>query len=207
MATTLDIRDDLLYPGDTIRFDYVIRGGNQTLLDMAIGEVKRKIYSDDRLDYQGSEIVGEVDKSGLSGSVEEIRVLRVYAKVRRYRREASPQVQEAGIGAIALVSIVALLAGAWAYSQYISFRGATIVLRTAQVQQDTTKMILESDLSSQQKTEVLTSQADAVQSAGVKRPIFGSSIPVLGGGLATAAVIIGVLLVVFGGARRPGGVD
>lgn len=107
MAETIQIDPELLYPGDTIRFDFVVKSGNQTLVDMATKKIKETIYSDDRLDYQGSEAVSDVDKTGLEGGVKEIQVLRIYATVRKYRRNAPPELQKAGIGPFAAVTLVA----------------------------------------------------------------------------------------------------
>ena len=69
MAETMTIDESLLYPRgyDPIRTSP--EGDNQTLLDLAIRKVKETIYADDRLDYQGSEIVTEVDKTGLEGGI------------------------------------------------------------------------------------------------------------------------------------------
>lgn len=140
MAETVTIDESLLYPGDTIRFDFVLKASNQTLLDAAIKKVKEQIYSDDRLDAQGSEIVTEVDKSGLEGSVQEIQVLRIYATVRKYRREqrAETQYAVAWVPILTLVGLVTAAVVAW--SGAIAYRSYTVQRIALSAESDTVKV-------------------------------------------------------------------
>lgn len=202
MATTLDIRDDLLYPGDTIRFDYVIRGGNQTLLNMAISDIKKTIYADDRLDYQGSEIVTEVDKSGLEGSVREVQVLRIYAKVRRYRREVPPEIQEAGIGAIGVGVLIGVIATAVvAYSAVVVARGHSVTRAVQAVTEQVEKIRTDEGLSDEAKQAAFEALGKGIPEP---KQNLGSGLTALGSGLVTTAMIIGVLWAVSLSSPRRG---
>jgi hypothetical protein len=108
MAETIQIDPELLYPGDTIRFDFLIRSASETRKAAALKSIKDTIYSDDRLDYQGSEETFPVDLE----TGESSHILSVYATVRKYKRNASPEMQKAGIGPFAIVAIVASVSAA-----------------------------------------------------------------------------------------------
>ena len=116
MADQVQIDPDLLFPGDIIRFDYLIRNANETLIDYAISDLKQTIADDGRLDYQGSEITNPVDlETGTSS-----RILSIYAEVRRYRRERPEESLQAGVSAKAIVALVA--AAVLARSAYLAYR-------------------------------------------------------------------------------------
>lgn len=205
MAKTVEINEELLYPGDTIRFDFVLRaGGNETLRSLAIKKVKEQIYADDRLDYQGSEIVTEVDKTGLAGGVTEIEVLHVYAKVRQYRRDAHPETQKAGIGAFSVGVLVGAISGAVvAYAVVISLRGQSVTRASQAVVTEVEKIRTDSTLSDDAKQAAFETLGEAIpeQTKGV-----ASGLAALGGGLVTTAMVIGVLWALSLGSR-PRGID
>lgn len=172
MAETVKIDESLLYPGDIIRFDYEIRTDNQVIRSLAVKNIKDAIWSDDRLDYQGSDVV-------TMGSVElarDVEILRIYAQVRRYRRGARQETQYAGVGAISIVAVVALVAGAGAVAVW----GLALRDRGHVVQ----RIASDPSLSEQTKQAAF----EAMGQGGI-----GSGISAFGGSLVTAVVIIGVL--------------
>lgn len=168
MAQTVEISEELLYPGDTIRFDFLVSGSNETLIGLASKKIKETIYADDRLDYQGSETNYPVDLETGQTS----RILSVYATVRRYRRDAHPELQKAGIGAVGVAALVGVVVGAVAaYSVMVSYKTYAI-----------TRVV-----SSSASDEVKQQAIDAIKSSG---SWFGSISPV---SLAGAAVLGWVL--------------
>lgn len=103
-----EVPKDMLVPGDIIRFDYQILTKDEAKQTEVIHAIKETIASDDRLDYQGSEQTFPVDyDTGESG-----HILSVYAQVRKYRRSAGSETQEAAIGYVALGAFIALAAAA-----------------------------------------------------------------------------------------------
>ncbi len=202
MAETMTIDESLLYPGDTIRFDFLLKGTNQTLLDLAIRKVKETIYADDRLDYQGSEIVTEVDKTGLEGGVREVQVLRIYATVRRYRRDAHPELQKAGIGAVSIGTLIAVISAAVAvYAAAVTIRGHGVTRTSQAIVAEVESIRTDPNLSDEAKQAAL----ETLGKATPQQPkSIGSGLAALGGGLATTAMIIGVLWAVSLSSRRRG---
>jgi ribosomal protein S28E/S33 len=203
MAQTVEIDDKLLYPGDTIRFDFVLTGGNETLRSLAIKKVKDEIYADDRLDYQGSEIVTEVDKTGLAGGVREIEVLHVYAKVRTYRRDAHPEIQKAGIGPFAVVTIISLMttavivaSGAVVYRSYSVQRATTIKVEEIE------KIRTDPNMTAAQKEAALQSLGETQTSTG-----FGTGVAAAGASVGTALIIVAVLWALSLSIGRRGGLE
>jgi hypothetical protein len=191
MAQTVNIPDDMLAAGDLVAVEFEIRpGANATGLDLAIHQVKQDLAQDPRFDYQGSDIVTRVDKSGLTGSVREVEYLIVYVQVRRSLRGARPQTQEAAIGVIALASLAAIcVAAVVAWGAYLNYRTATIVQRTIET------ITQDPNLSPEQKTQIIKSVVPAP-------PSIGSGVAAAGASLGTALVIIGVLWALSLSSRR-----
>jgi hypothetical protein len=203
MAETVEINEELLYPGDTIRFDFLLTSSNETLRSLAIQKVKEQIYADDRLDYQGSEIVTEVDKTGLAGGVREIEVLHVYAKVRTYRRDAHPEIQKAGIGAFSVLTLVALVTTA------VMLASCAVVYRSYSIQRTTTvkveeieKIRTDPDMTADQKEAALQSLGESKTATG-----FGAGIAAAGASVGTALIIVAVLWALSLSSGRRGGLD
>lgn len=118
------LTDDMLVPGDTIRFDFLELAANQTIREIAVAKIKDTISSDDRLDYQGSEWTEPVDLE----TGQAYRMLSVYAKVRTYRRGMRPETQEASIGGIAVAVLVGAVVGAaTAWAMNFSYKDYAIV--------------------------------------------------------------------------------
>jgi hypothetical protein len=166
MAETVEIREDLLYPGDTIRFDFLVTGSNETLIGLGARKIKETIYTDDRLDYQGSEETNPVDLETGRAS----RILSVYATVRKYRRNIPVAEQQAGIGAVAVGVLVGAIIGAVVAYACLSYKSYAIV------------RVVSSSASEEVKAQAI----DAIKSSG---SVLGS----LGVG-AIAAVGIGAYL-------------
>jgi hypothetical protein len=84
MAQTIEIPNaGQLVPGDIVRFDYELKTDNETVQGQIVKSVKDTIWADDRLDYQGSKVsvVGSLEKQ------RDVRLLSIYAQIRRTRRE------------------------------------------------------------------------------------------------------------------------
>jgi len=89
MAETVKITDNQLAPGDTIRFEFELLTDNQTIAGEAVSSVKKTIWADDRLDYQGSETEGRVDlETGTN-----YQILSIYATVRKTRRDQRGEIK------------------------------------------------------------------------------------------------------------------
>jgi hypothetical protein len=141
MGQTVDIQDDLLYPGDTIRFDYELRTPNETITGEAVSAAKKAIATDDRLDYQGSETEDRVDLE--TGKIHSI--LSIYASVRKTRREQRGEIQYVVLSTTE--AQLRVVAAVWASS--ITFlkssvvRGAQWAAATAQDVATTGKTVID----------------------------------------------------------------
>jgi hypothetical protein len=122
----LEIADELLVPGDTIAFDFEILTTNTTMRSYVIGKIKDTIWANDMLDYQGSKIstLGDL-KLG-----RDVELLRVFATVRKTRRDTRLEVQQAGLANIVKgVAVVgSILAAYVVFREGKKFLGATAVL-------------------------------------------------------------------------------
>jgi hypothetical protein len=214
MAQTFEIQDQYLNPGDLVDVEYLITpGAPEGMVTLAIREAKKILANDPRFHYQGSREELRTNKSGLTGSITEDRYIILTVQVADPRKVTGsytpePEVQTAGVpGVVLLSSLAAIVVGAAiAYSAHCSVERVQITYQTAVVQKETTQVVMESDLSNDQKTTVLTGQAEAMKAAAAKKSM-GSGIAAAGGSLATAGIIIAVLLVVFGGPRRSRGIE
>lgn len=184
MAETLNIPDDMLAPGDLVAVEYEIVGANQTLVDMAIHDVKNTLSTDPRFDYQGSEIVDRVDL----GTGTTHQYLICYVQVRKTLRAERPEQQEAGVlPYVALAALVGIAVAAVA-CHYLSYRKATVVNRTAEVQGEIVEKILnDPNMSSEDKSSAIRG-LQQTQATGV-----GSGLAAAGSAIGMALVIIGVL--------------
>lgn len=92
MATT-DVSVEGILPGQTVRIDFEILKEDPVQIGMAISSIKKAIYSDDRFDYQGSKIqtVGDVELK------RDVRLLSIYATLRKERRETHQPIEYANI--------------------------------------------------------------------------------------------------------------
>jgi len=185
MAETIEIPEGVLVPGDIIRFDYRIQGTNETLVGMAVSDIKKALWSDDRLDYQGSENSYPVDlETGKS-----TRILSIYVSVRKYRR-AQRETTQYAITGVAVLSLVAIVASAVAvYSAAITYQSYAIkrveLARIEEVEKVRTDQTM-SDDAKKAALEAIANKRDT--------PIgLGSGLAAFGGSLVTAAIIIGVL--------------
>jgi hypothetical protein len=170
MAETVQLDNDKLYPGDIIRFDFEILSDNQVLIGLAVKSVKDRIAADDRLDYQGSaeRTVGDLELK------RDVRMLSIYAQVRRYRRGDRPELQLA-IAWVPLSIVVAAVAGALVYY------GSTLRDLGHVVE----RIVTNPNLSDAQKQAALAALGGG---SGV-----GAGLAAMGGGLVTAAIVIAVL--------------
>jgi hypothetical protein len=170
MAQTIEIEADRLYPGDIIRFDYEIVLNNATIVGLAVKNVKETIASDDRLDYQGSDRVtmGDVELG------RDVEILRIYAKVRRYRRAERPELQLA-VAWVSVGAVVGLVAGAVvAWSIAMKSRGHVIQ-----------RIATDPDISDETKQKAI----DAITGG----PGIGAGLSTLGGSLVTVGIVLALL--------------
>lgn len=177
MAQT-KIPDDMLQPGDIIDVTYAIVGDNQTLVDLAIHEVKKQLAADPRFDYQGSRI-----EQGFDADQVPQNDLIISVQVRKYLRGQRPETQEASIG---LIGIASLLAGLIALGAYY-----THAIKYVSANK---RAIAENPLLS-----------DSVKVAALQEEkTFGQGVAAAGGSLMTAMIIIGVLWAMSLSRRRSG---
>lgn len=120
MSDEVQINPELLYPGDIIRFDYLVLMAG-SLADLAIKNVKEQIWADPRLDYQGSEETYPVDLDTGQTS----HIVSIFAKVRSYRKGDRPEMQLANVPIKPLVALIS--AAVIAYSAAMSYRTYAIV--------------------------------------------------------------------------------
>ena len=107
-----DIDSVQLKAGDIVTVPFAIKGANQTLIDLAVHEIKKNLAADQRFNYQGSEIVAGKDADG-----NDSQVLNIYVQVRKKPRQEQTEVQPQEASAlapvvIALGTIVSLVWGA-----------------------------------------------------------------------------------------------
>jgi hypothetical protein len=183
---------EILYPGDLIDVEYEVTQLG-VLTDMAIERIKRDLWADERFDYQGSRWETRTDKSGLEGGVVERQYLIITVMARRYPKTQQPQTQEAGLGPVAVIALLTLLGAAILVAAgTVVYRGHTIQ-RTAEIQQQTTQAVLaDPNLTSAQKTEILTAQGT---------PPATGKVMTIGSTLFTAGILIGTIYLF----TRPGG--
>lgn len=185
MAETVEINPELLYPGDTIRFDFLIRSPNQTLVDQATREAKRTVYADDRLDYQGSEVTEPVDLE----TGESSKILSIYATVRKYRRDAPPEIQKAGVGPIVAVALVAAIVSA------VITASSAVIYKTYAVTRAVSSIVENPDLSEEEKKAALNAIGKG-QSTGV----LATTGALIGAGV----IVAGLLYAMSSGGRTQG---
>jgi hypothetical protein len=177
---------EILYPGDLVDVEYEVR---QTglLTDMAIAQIKRDLWADERFDYQGSRWETRVDKSGLDGTIVEREFLIITVLVRTTPKTQQPQEQRAGLGPVAVIAVVTLLGAAVIVAAGALIYHGHSITRAAQIETQTTQAVLgDPNLTPEQKTEVLTAQANAAKSGGGGLAAIGSSVFVAG-------ILIGVI--------------
>lgn len=178
MAQT-KIPDDMLQPGDLVDVRYAIVSDNQTLVDLAIHEIKKQLAADPRFDYQGSRT-----EQGFDADQVPQNDLIITVQVRKYLRGQRPETQEAIIGVIAISTAIALLAAAVAYYAHaIKFVSAN------------KRAIAENPAIS-----------DEVKVAALHdKTSIGAGLGAAAGSLFTAVVIIAVLLALSWSRRGHGG--
>lgn len=96
---SVEVDPDILIPGDIIRFDYELLTDNETIRGMVVSKIKDAIYSDPRLDYQGS----TVQRVGDLALGRDVDILSVYAQVRRTDRQTREEIQFASLANVSLV--------------------------------------------------------------------------------------------------------
>jgi len=118
----LQIDDTLLVPGDIVAFDYELLTQNATVRDWAISQIKGTIWADDRLDYQGSTVftLGDLELQ------RDVEILRVFAQVRKTRRDTRLEIQTASLSSITAAISVALVG----LGVYLVLRGAAKFMGT-----------------------------------------------------------------------------
>ena len=121
MAETIEIPEGVLVPGDILMIEFEITSTNRTLVGMVVSDIKKNVWADDRLDYQGSKefTVGDLELQ------RDVTILQVFASVRKYRRAQRETMQYAITGAAAATivaaivgSVAALAAGSVIYRSY-----------------------------------------------------------------------------------------
>jgi hypothetical protein len=171
---TLRLDNVQLKPGDIVMVQYELTGANETLTGLAVHQIKQTLANDARFNYQGSEVgeAQDADENTLS-------VLNIYVQVRKTPRQERVEVQQAGVGieiVIGVVALVALISGAIiAHSGQIKERCVTVNGILASGESDAVKI-------------------EALKAAGADAKTgIGTGIAALGGGLVTAALVLGGL--------------
>ncbi len=196
----INIPTDLLLPGDEVDIEYRIHpGSNQTVVGLAISDIKAAVAKDPRFDYQGSRIESRLDKETLN--VTNFLIIRV--TVRRTPRAERVEVQEAGMGVgilIGLGTVMALALG-WAavHIAHLRLERMNVISHNLQVVTEEMQRISnDPNLSDETKREMIkayqavlaTSQPQSVGS-GIKQGITAA-----GSAVAMAIIIIAVLWVI-----------
>ncbi len=118
MAEQVNIPEDQLQPGDLVELKYEITSANETIVGMAIHDIKSALAQDPRFDYQGSR---EVTASNLATG-QPVRWLFITVSVRRTLREGRPEIQQAN-WLVPIVVLVGLVAAAIvAYSGSVVYK-------------------------------------------------------------------------------------
>ncbi len=162
--------DITLETGDIVMHEFDLRVSTQGQMDLGIHSIKQSLANDKRFNYQGSEVVWIKDDDG-----RDVRVLRVYVQVAKGKQPTFA----AGIAPIVIVVGLVILTGLLA--------GATMsVSHTLELRKKATMVnnVLVSDLTPQQKTEVI---GDIMGNA----PSLGAGVAAAGSSLMTAGLILG----------------
>ncbi len=195
MAETTNIPSDMLAPGDVVDVKYEIVSTNQAMIDLAVQEIKKTLYSDGRFDYWGSKIITVGDEQ----LQRDVQFLTVTLAVRKYVRgsrqpdgiqggyptwdtagglSGAQEPQEGLIGYIAIAILVGLAMGAAAaYSGAVIYKSYTI------------RRIAESSTASD------STKAAAINALG--KPMLGFKDTILGlgaGGLIVAGLVLWAIL-------------
>jgi hypothetical protein len=185
--------ETMLYPGDLVDLTYEITSTNETLVALAVHDLKQTLYADARFDYQGSR---EITASNVE-TQQPVRFLIITLLVRKTLRQEHVPIQEANLGPVALVAIVALAAAAViAYSGAVVYRSVQ-VRRAAEAQAATTEAILADP------TLTAAEKAAAIEAATPAAPTgIGAGLAGLGSGVFVAAILLGAIWLMTGSDRR-----
>ncbi len=178
MAYVYTIPDDMLVPGDLLSLKFRRLVDNDTLVGMAINDVKKKLWADPRFDYEGSEWRGDT--------------FVINVRVRTTPKGERVEVQQAGIGAlIAVATVAAMVVGAIIAWKALENTGYEIQRGTEAARyQEAERIRQDPQLSESQKAsqlQALYSQKTAVSVGGGISNLFAG---VGAGGLVVAGLVI-----------------
>jgi hypothetical protein len=178
MADQLQIPDDQLRPGDLVEVEYLVTGGNDTLLGMAVHDVKKTLATDTRFHYQGSRWDDRVDLSDGQTYRYLIITVMVADPSKVTGNHPKVEIQQAGIGVVAIGALIGLVATAIvAYSGQLAYTTYSVK-----------RIAADPSIPDDVKVAALTAIG-----AGAKKPLVGGSVTAAGGAVVTAVIIIGVL--------------
>jgi hypothetical protein len=187
MAYAYTIPDDMLAPGDLLDVDFLITSDNDTLVGMAIQDVKKALWADPRFDYQGS--AWQTREDG--------RHLIVTVSVRTTLKGERVPIQQAGLGVTALIAI-ALVVGAVIAWKCLDNRGYTIRRGIQAAQHEEAERIRQDETLTQEQKAV---QLQALYSQAVSAPRIGGGISNILASLGTGGLVVAglVLWAIFAG--------
>jgi hypothetical protein len=191
MAYAYTIPDDMLAPGDLLDVDFLVTSDNDTLVGMAIQDVKKALWADPRFDYQGS--AWQTREDG--------RHLIVTVSVRTTLKGETVPIQQANVavGLIAVATAITLLAGAIAYWSCMEYKGAVLKAGVERARIEQIERIRnDPTLSPEEKTAQIAAVPSAPETG------LGAGVAAFGGSLVTAVIVIGVLWALSLGVRHRG---
>jgi len=182
----LSIPNDQLMAGDIVEFIIDPQTANQTLIDLGVHKIKSDLAAEAWYDYQGSEW----------RTIDGRRYLSIYVQVRRYPRGMPPSMASGfapvAVVVVSLAALAAIVAVATAVSKMREV--------AAGVRRDQAIVVIATDpsLTKEQKDRYIAAlNAPVTGSTGL-----GAGVAALGGGLMTAAIIIGVIWALSESERR-----
>lgn len=191
MATSVQIPDDQLQPGDLVDVEYeIMPGAAPAAVAAAIHDVKAQLAHDRRFVYQGSQEFETQETE--TGALYKAIIITVMVADPSKRTGSNPppaETQQAGfwIPVTVIVALVTSAVIAWRAS--VVYVGYTLTRRTEAVISAVDRIRNDPNMTPDQKQAAL----DALGATKEEQKGLSAGIAAFGGSLVTAALIIGVV--------------